>query len=128
LQALEADQNSLEAEIPSTLTAALKADQAIIEKAFSSMGPAQMKALHTGGPHGMAPGSDPTAHLTAELTAAGVSSAQANAIVVDFRNLKSALTTTDPTLQAKLAADKAAIAKDGGPTFLEKGPGMPGMF
>jgi hypothetical protein len=38
------------------------------------------------------------------------------------------MTTTDPTLQAKVAADKAAIVKDGGPSLPVKGTGMPGFF
>ncbi len=40
------------------------------------------------------------------------------------------MTTTDPTLQAKIAADEAAIAKDGGPSLPANshGIGMPGMF
>ena len=72
----------------------------------------------------------PTANLTASLTAAGVSSSEINTITTDLQNLKNALTTTDPTLQAKIAADQAAIAKDGGPSLPAKGPGigLPGMF
>ena len=68
---------------------------------------------HDPAPAGTSPG-DPTANLTADLTAAGVSSDEANQIATDFQNLQTALTTTDPTLQAKIAADQAAIAKDGG--------------
>jgi hypothetical protein len=75
---------------------------------------------------------DPTANLLADLTTAGVSSAQANQIVTDFQNLKTALTTTDPALQAKIAADQAAITKDGGPNLPAHDHGMgmplPGMF
>ena len=98
-----------------------------------------MSALSSGPASGVAPrpppggsaNSDPTANLAADLTAAGVSSTQANTIVTDFQNLKNALTTTDPTLQAKIAADQAAITKDGGPSLpADKGPGlgMPGFF
>ena len=40
------------------------------------------------------------------------------------------MTTTDPTLQAKIAADKAAIVQDGGPSLPTNAHGfrMPGMF
>jgi hypothetical protein len=129
-QALKTDQDALRAEIPSSLTDAVKADQAIIQKAFSSLTPAQMRALHPGGPRHGTPSDDPTANLASDLTAAGVSSEQAAQIVTDLQNLKNALTTTDPTLQAKITADQAAIAKDGGPTLPANGPemGMPGRF
>lgn len=129
-QTLQTDQKTLQAEIPTSLTDAVKADQAIIQKAFSSLTPTQMKALHPGGPHHGTPSGDPTANLASDLTAAGVSSDQVNTIVTHFQNLKNALTTTDPTLQAKIAADQAAIAKDGGPTLPSHahGMGMPGMF
>jgi hypothetical protein len=129
-QTLQTDQKSLQAEIPTSLTDAVKADQAVIQKAFSSLTRSQLKALHPDGPHSGAPSGDPTANLAADLTKAGVSSDQANAIVTDFQNLKNALTTTDPSLQAKIAADQAAIAKDGGPTLPDKdhGMGMPGIM
>ena len=45
--------------------------------------------------------------------------------------MKNALTTTDPTLQARIAADEAAIAKDGGPSMPANSQGIlvtPGMF
>jgi hypothetical protein len=127
-QTLQTDQKALQAEIPASLTAAVKADQAVIRQAFSSLTPTQMKALHPGGPQSGTPSSDPTANLAADLTAAGVSSSQATTIVTDLQNLKSALTTTDPTLQAKIAADRAAIVKDGGPSLPAQGMSMPGMF
>jgi hypothetical protein len=71
--------------------------------------------------------------MTATLTAAGLSSSQISTIETDFQNLKTAYTTTDPTLQTKIAADEAAIAKDGGPSLPANSPGigmpgMPGMF
>ena len=47
-QTLQTDQKALQAEIPASLTAAVKADQAVIQKAFSSLTPTQMKALHPG--------------------------------------------------------------------------------
>jgi len=131
-QTLQTDQKALQAEIPASLTAAVKADQAVIQKAFSSLSPTQLKALQPSGPPSGTPSSNPTANLTATLTAAGVSSSQINTITTDFQNLKNALTTTtDPTLQAKIAADEAAIVKDGGPSLPPSSqgmPGMPGMF
>ena len=99
------------AQIPASVTAAVKADQAIIQKAFSSLTPTQLKALLPGGPPSGTTSSNPTANLTATLTAAGVSSSQINTITTDCQNLKNAMTTTDPTLQAKIAADKAAIVQ-----------------
>jgi hypothetical protein len=130
---LQADEKALQAEIPSSLTAAVRADQTVIEKAFSALTPAERKALHGAGPNEMTPGTDPTSQLAADLVSAGISSSQASTIVADFKNLKSAYTTTDPNLQTKLAADQAAIVKDGGPAFPFPGhpfggPGMPGRI
>jgi len=130
-QTLQTDQKALQAEIPASLTAAVKADQAVIQKAFSSLTPTQMKALLPSGPPSGTPSSDPTANQTATLTAAGVSSSEINTITTDYQNLKNALTTTDQTLQAKIAADEAAIVKDGGPSLPPNSQGMPvmpGMF
>ena len=127
---LQADKAALLAQIPVSLTAAVKADQAIIQKAFSSLTPTQMKALHPSGPPTGTPSSNPTANMTAILTAAGISSSQTSTIETDLQNLKNAYTTTDPTLQTKIAADEAAIVKDGGPSMPANGHGMgmPGMF
>ena len=129
-QTLQADQKTLMAQIPASVTAAVKTDQATIQKAFSSLTPTQWKALHPGGPPSGTTSSNPTANMTAILTEAGVSSSQINTITTDYKNLKTAMTTTDPTLQAKISADEAAIAKDGGPTMPSNvhGFGMPGMF
>ena len=93
------------------------------------MTPTQMKALLPGGPPSGTTSST-TANMTAALTAAGVSSSQISTIETDFKNLQTAMTTTDPTLQAKIAADEAAIVKDGGPSMPANSPGigMPGMF
>jgi hypothetical protein len=114
---LMTDEKTLQSEIPSSLTAAVRADQDVIRQAFSKLTPSQIKSLNPDA----APGSDPSANMAANLTAAGVSSTQASAIETDIQNLTNALTTTDPTLQSKIAADKAAIAKDGGPTLNDKG-------
>ena len=90
-QTLQTDQKALQAEIPASLTAAVKADQAVIQKAFSSLTPTQMKALLPSGPPSGTPSSNPTANLTATLTAAGVSSSQINTITTDLQNLKNAM-------------------------------------
>ncbi len=132
-QTLQTDEKALQAEIPASLTAAVKADQAVIQKAFSSLTPTQMQALRPSAPPTGTPSSDPTANLTATLTAAGVSSSEISTITTDYQNLKTAYTTTDPTLQTKITADEAAIVKDGGPSLPANSPGiglpgMPGMF
>ncbi|MGZ3300512.1 MAG: hypothetical protein ACXVBG_06225, partial [Isosphaeraceae bacterium] len=128
-QTLQADQKTLMAQIPASVTAAVEADQAVIQKAFSSLTPTQLKALHPEPPSGTT-SSNPTANLTATLTAAGISSSEINTMTTDFQNLKNAMTTTDPALQAKIAADKAAIVQDGGPSLPTNAHGfrMPGMF
>ena len=95
------------------------------------MTPTQLQALPPSGPPSGTTSSNPTANLTATLTAAGVSSSQINTITTDYKNLQTAMTTTDPNLQAKISADEAAIAKDGGPTMPANGQGSlvtPGMF
>ena len=79
-QTLQTDQKTLMAQIPASVTAAVKADQAIIQKAFSSLTPTQLKALHPGGPPSGTTSSNPTANLTATLTAAGISSSEINTI------------------------------------------------
>jgi len=129
-QTLLTDEKALQAEIPASLTAAVKTDQATIQKAFSSLTPTQLEALHSGGAPSGTTSSNPTANLTATLTAAGVSSSEINTITTDRQNLENAMTTTDPTLQAKIATDKAAIVQDGGPSLPTNAHGfrMPGMF
>ena len=47
---LQSDTKALQAEIPTSLTAAVKADREVIRKALSSLTPAQMKALLPSGP------------------------------------------------------------------------------
>jgi hypothetical protein len=129
-QTLQTDQKALQAEIPASLTEAVKADQAVIQKAFSTLTPTQMQALRPGGPPSGTSNGNSTANLTAALTSAGVSSSEINTITTDIQNLKNAYITTDPTLQAKISADEAAIVKDGGPSMPSHGPGLgiPGMF
>jgi hypothetical protein len=127
---LQTDEKALQAQIPASVTAAVKADQATIQKAVFSLTPTQMKALLPSGPPSGTTSSNPTANMTAILTEAGVSSSQISTITTDYKNLQTAMTTTDPTLQTQIAADEAAIVKDGGPSLPANGPGigMPRMF
>ena len=113
-QTLQTDQKTLLSQIPASVTAAVKTDQATIQKAVSSLTPTQLEALHPSGAPSGTTSSNPTANMTAVLTEAGVSSSQINTITTDMQNLKTAMTTTDPTLQAKITADKAVIVQDGG--------------
>ena len=129
-QTLQTDEKALQAEIPASLIAAVQADRTVIQKALSSLTPTQWKALLPDGPPSGSTSSNPTANLTATLTAAGISPSEINTITTDRQNLKNAYTTTDPTLQAKIAADKAAIVQDGGPSLPtnSQGIGRPGRF
>ena len=87
-QTLQTDQKTLMSQIPASLTAAVKADQATIRKAFSSLTPTQWKALHPGGPPSGTTSSNPTANMTAILTEAGVSSSEINTITTDMQELE----------------------------------------
>ncbi|MGC1722059.1 MAG: hypothetical protein WA746_23980 [Isosphaeraceae bacterium] len=129
-QTLKADEGALMSQIPASLTAAVQADRTVIQKAFSSLTSTQLKALRPSGSPSGTTSSNPTANMTATLTAAGVSSSEINTITTDLQNLKNAYTTTDPTLQVKIAADKAAIVKDSGPSLPtnSQGIGRPGML
>jgi hypothetical protein len=112
-QTLQADVKALQAEVPASLQAQLKADKATIDQALSSLTPQQHRALHD--PSSVSPGtppSDPAAFLTSQLKAANVPDAQINQIVTDFQTYQSTLTTVDPTLSAKIAADQQALAAD----------------
>ncbi len=137
-QTLQTDEKTLKSEIPTSLTSAVKADQATIQQALSSLTQAQWQALRPSAPpSGSTSGSstttppDPTANLTNALKEAGVSSSEISTITTDLQNLKTAYTTTDPTLQTKIAADEASIVKDGGPAMPPGGGmmgSMPSMF
>ncbi len=135
---LQIDEKTLRSEIPTSLTSAVKADQATIQKALSSLTQAQIQALRPSAPpsgttstSSTSSAPDPTSNLTTALTEAGVPSSEINTITTDMQNLKTAYSTTDPTLQTRIAADEAAIVKDGGPSMPPGGGfmgGMPGMF
>ncbi len=111
METLHNDIKSLQVEVPAALQAQLKADKATIDQALSSLTPAQRKAEHMV-PLSSTPPSDPTAFLTAQLTAANVPSDKINQIVTDLKNYQTTLQTIDPTLYAKITADQAALAQD----------------
>jgi hypothetical protein len=111
-QTIQTDMKALQAEVPAALAAKMTADKAIIQQAFASMTPAQHRAEHNGPHTGMAGTTDPTASLTARLTAANVPADQIKTIVADFQTYKTTLANLDPALHAKIAADRAALAKD----------------
>jgi hypothetical protein len=122
LQTLQTDEKAFQAEIPASLTTQLKNDQATIESALSSLTPEQRKAAFAGQTSPPAPGSDPTAFLTNQLKAANVPQSQIDAISADFQSFKNTLSSLDPTLQAKIAADRAAVNADLGITGHATGP------
>ena len=137
MQTLQTDMKTLQSEIPSTVTAQLKADKATIDKALATLTPTQLKALHPAPPSGTTtPPTDPAAALSSTLKTAGLSDAQISQITTDFQNYQNTLKTIDPTLTAKITADQAALANDmpagaghhvgsfGGPGMM--GPGLLG--
>jgi hypothetical protein len=111
MQTLRNDVKTLQSEVPAALQSQIKADKATIEKALSSLSPAQFKAAHLATSPGTPP-SDPTAFLTTQLQAANVPASQISQITTDFQNYKTSLQTVDPTLYAKITADEATLAKD----------------
>jgi hypothetical protein len=137
MQTLQTDLKTLQSEIPSTVTAQLKADKATIHQALSTLTPTQLKALHPAPISSTTtPPTDPSAALSSTLKTAGLSDAQITQITTDFQNYQDTLKTIDPTLTAKITADQAALAQDlpagvghhvgsfGGPGMM--GPGLLG--
>ena len=113
MQTLQSDMQTLQSEIPASITAAVTADQTTIKNALSSVTPAQRQSLFSSQMSSMSSTTstpDSPAMLTPLLTAANVPSSQITTIESDFAAYQNALTTTDPTLQAKITADKAALA------------------
>jgi hypothetical protein len=49
------------------------------------------------------------------LRNSGASDQEINALIADFKTYKKTVDSLDPALHAKIAADKAALAKDLGP-------------
>lgn len=142
MKTLQTDQQKLQSEVPTTLAATIKTDQAVIDKAFASQDRVGLKGRFgtdharftppkdgttppanftpptgtmpggPGGSGGPGMGMVSTADLVTRLEAAGVSTAQATQIGTDLDTLKTTLDTVDPTLSAKITADQAALAKD----------------
>jgi hypothetical protein len=112
MQTLQTDTKTLESEVPSTVTAQLKADKATIDQALATLTPTQLKALRPAPPSGTTTPPDPTAMLSSTLKTAGLSDARITQITTDFQNYQNTLKTIDPTLSAKITADQAALAKD----------------
>jgi hypothetical protein len=137
MQTLQTDVKTLQSEIPSSVTAQLKADKATIDKALATLTPTQLKARQPAPPSGTTtPPTDPTALISSTLKTAGLSDAQITQITTDFQNYQNTLKTIDPTLTAKITADQAALSNDmpagaghhagplGGPGLM--GPGLLG--
>jgi hypothetical protein len=113
MQTLQTDMKTLQSEVPTTVTAQLKADKATIDQALATLTPAELKALRPAPPSGTTtPPTDPTAALSSTLKTAGLSDAQITQITTDFQNYQNTLKTIDPTLTAQITADQAALAKD----------------
>jgi hypothetical protein len=113
MQTLQTDIKTLQSEVPSSVTAQLKADKATIDQALATLTPTQLRTLHTTPPSGTTtPPADPTAAFSATLKAAGLSDAQISQITTDFQNYQNTLKTVDPTLTAKISADQTALAND----------------
>jgi hypothetical protein len=115
MQTLQTDMQTLQSEIPASITAAVTADQATIKTALGSLTAAQRQSLFPAPTAStsstpLTPPTPSTTQLTALLTAANIPSSQITTIESDFAAYQNALTTTDPTLQAKITADKAALA------------------
>ncbi len=126
LTTLQNDETELQSELPSSVTSALAADQTVISKALSSMPKPTQNARPTAPPNWSA--TDPSAGMTTMLEKAGISASEATKIAADFQTYQSDLETTDPTLQAKITADKTAVSDAGGPTLPpgDAGIGFPG--
>jgi len=119
---LQNDEQQLQSQLPASVTSAVTADQAVISKALASAAPPTHggKLMATR----FAVSAPSSGDMTAMLEKAGISAAQATQIATDFQTYQTDLKTIDPTLQTKIAADQAAIAKDGGPTLPAGGAGM----
>ena len=129
-QTLQADEKTLQSEIPSSLITAVKTNQATIQKALSSLTPTQLQAIASQWAAEQHVQQRPHVKPYDRPDRSRCLLSEINTITTDMQNLKNAYTTTDPTLQAKISADEAAITKDGGPSMPAgaQGFGMPGMF
>ncbi len=119
---LQNDEKQLQSEIPTSVSSAVTADQAVVAKALGFPAPPAQGGIAMAAP--IAVSTPSSGGMTTMLEKAGISTAQATQIASDFQTYQTDLQTIDPTLQAKIAADQAAIAKDGGPTLPPGGAGM----
>jgi hypothetical protein len=116
LQTLQSDvstfQSEVQSKVPATLQAQIKADRATIKNALSTLTPQQLRAAFPSPSTKPTTPPDPTTILTTELKAANVPDATINQITSDFQTYESTLKTIDPTLSAKIQADRAALVHD----------------
>jgi hypothetical protein len=119
---LKNDMQTLQSEVPASLTATLKADQAVVVQALGSKAAMPPKSgrdqVFIARAAGAGTDTNSPVNIVSKLEKAGVSSTQATQISTDFQTYQTTLKTLDTTLQTKITADQAAIAKDGGPTFV----------
>jgi hypothetical protein len=126
LKTLEADQQTLQSELPASITSAIQADKALIRSVLPQTRQGDWRnflgtrsgAGARGGDSSLLPfdkGSGTLdSRMTAQLQKAGLTSAQVTQIATDFQNYQNALKTVDPTLSAQITADLAQLRKDGG--------------
>lgn len=119
---LQNDEKQLQSQLPSSVTSAVAADQAVISKALASLAPSKPGGTFMSPP--VAISTPSSGGMTAMLEKAGISAAQATQIETDFQTYQTDLKTTDPALQAQISTVEAAIAKAGGPTLPSGGAGM----
>ena len=112
MQTLASDVSQLQSEVPTTLQAQIKADKTTIENALSSLTPQERRAAFPAPSTKPTTPLDPTTILTTALKAANVSDVTISSISSDLKTYESTLKTVDPTLSAKIQADRAALAKD----------------
>ena len=116
LQGLQADMKALRAKVPADLTAKIESDRAMIEEAHAALKPNQWR--------GPGPWRAPTpdavnsyelARIATLLRNSGITDQRVNSVLADFKAYKRVLDGLDPALHARIAAGKAALAKDLGP-------------
>lgn len=138
LETLKTDLQALRDQIPADLVSRLQADQTLIDNAMASTRPARSHPEFPAPSNGLAmptrdlitplldparASADASTHFDEMLARSGLSSEQTSAIKADIEELKTTLSTLDPALQEKIAADRAAIEKD----FAAAGIPAPGM-
>ena len=101
MQTLSADINKLQSEVPASLQAQIKADQATIENALSSLTPQQGHAAFPAPTTLPTTPADPSTILTTELKAANLPAATIDQITSDFQTYRSTLENIDPTLRPR---------------------------